>query len=114
METVFLAGSGTLSYQADKKIKNVGLRRGDVFRLESGTVFFLQSDLDTEAGRERLRIHAIFGDAGEDFRVRNSEHHLLILCLDRQVFENVIGLAMKLLFQFLNFRIQFNMDHIQA
>lgn len=109
-----LAGSGTLSYQADKKIKNVVLRRGDVFRLESGTVFLLQSDLDTGAGRERLRIHAIFGDAGEDLRVRNSEHHLPILCLDRHIFENLIGLAMKILFQFLNFRTQFHMDHIQA
>ncbi|KAL3525414.1 hypothetical protein ACH5RR_013786 [Cinchona calisaya] len=59
-------GSGKLSYKDEHKRENVTLERGDVYRLESGTVFFIQSDLDPT--RQKLRIYAIFGNVGEDLR----------------------------------------------
>ncbi|XP_027178581.1 vicilin-like seed storage protein At2g18540 [Coffea eugenioides] len=59
-------GSGNLSYRDEHKRENTTIRRGDVYRLGSGSVFFIQSDVDLE--RQKLRIYAIFGNAGEDLR----------------------------------------------
>ena len=62
-----LAGSGKLSWGDGDEIKRVDLRRGDVYRLEAGSVFFLQSNLD--ALRQNLRVHAIFTTTDEDIWV---------------------------------------------
>ncbi|CAI9110731.1 OLC1v1010805C1 [Oldenlandia corymbosa var. corymbosa] len=59
-------GSGRLSFRGDNGMETMDVRRGDVFRLETGSVFFIQSHLGTT--RQKLRIHAIFGDTGEDLR----------------------------------------------
>ncbi|CAI0420136.1 unnamed protein product [Linum tenue] len=60
------SGSGKLSWTGDgeDEVKRVDLKRGDVYRLEPGSVFFLQSDLENE--RQKLRIHAIFSTTDED------------------------------------------------
>ncbi|KAL3533523.1 hypothetical protein ACH5RR_007044 [Cinchona calisaya] len=62
-------GSGKLmSYRDEYKKENVSLKQGDVYRLETGTVFFLQSDLELDLARQKFRICAIFGNAGEALR----------------------------------------------
>ncbi|GMH24114.1 hypothetical protein Nepgr_025957 [Nepenthes gracilis] len=57
-------GTGRLSWTDDDDISQVKLRRGDVFRLRSGTIFYIQSSLEPE--RERLRINAIFANSDDD------------------------------------------------
>ncbi|KAK8587047.1 hypothetical protein V6N13_086054 [Hibiscus sabdariffa] len=58
-------GSGTLSWtDDDDDIKNVNIRKGDVYRLQQGSVFYVQSSLEAE--RERLRIYAIFTNTEDD------------------------------------------------
>ncbi|KAL4353291.1 hypothetical protein GQ457_06G040230 [Hibiscus cannabinus] len=60
-------GSGTLSWtddDDDDDVKNVNIRKGDIYRLQQGSVFYVQSSL--EAGRERLRIYAIFTNTEDD------------------------------------------------
>ncbi|KAL7141744.1 hypothetical protein ABFS83_08G074100 [Erythranthe nasuta] len=56
-------GSGKLSWTEEDELRTTDLIRGDVYRLEEGSVFFLQSNLETtETERQKLRIHAIFTD----------------------------------------------------
>ncbi|KAE8672628.1 zinc finger protein JACKDAW-like isoform X1 [Hibiscus syriacus] len=57
-------GSGTLSWTDDDDIRNVDIRKGDVYRLHQGSVFYVQSSLEAE--RERLRIYAIFTNTEDD------------------------------------------------
>ncbi|EPS61382.1 hypothetical protein M569_13415, partial [Genlisea aurea] len=54
-------GSGRLSWMdgEDDDAKSVDLRPGDVYGLEEGSIFYLQSYLET-LQRNKLRIHAIF------------------------------------------------------
>ncbi|KZV19011.1 vicilin-like antimicrobial peptides 2-2-like [Dorcoceras hygrometricum] len=61
-------GSGKLSWAEENELKDVDLKPGDVYRLQAGTVFFLQSNLETEAGRYKLRIHALFADSKDELR----------------------------------------------
>ncbi|KAK4393644.1 Vicilin-like seed storage protein [Sesamum angolense] len=56
-------GSGRLSWTEEDDLKNAELRRGDVYRLRQGSVFFIQSNLETETERQKLRIHAIFANS---------------------------------------------------
>lgn len=53
-------GSGILNWVDDEKEKTLELRRGDVFRLPSGTVFYVHSDLGRDKVSEKLRVYAIF------------------------------------------------------
>lgn len=54
-------GSGNLSWaDDDDDLKMVRLRRGDMFRLKPGSVFYIQSDLEPQ--REKLRLNAIFAN----------------------------------------------------
>ncbi|KAL7101784.1 hypothetical protein ACP275_08G076300 [Erythranthe tilingii] len=56
-------GSGKLSWTEEDELRTTDLIRGDVYRLEEGAVFFLQSNLETtKTERQKLRIHAIFTD----------------------------------------------------
>ncbi|XP_021301198.1 vicilin-like seed storage protein At2g18540 [Herrania umbratica] len=57
-------GSGTLSWTDDNEIRNVNIRKGDIYRLHPGSVFYIQSSLKPE--REKLRIHAIFSNTEDD------------------------------------------------
>lgn len=47
--------------------QGVDIKRGDVYRLPPGTVFFIQSSLEPE--RQKLRICAIFANTEQDLRV---------------------------------------------
>ncbi|KAE8655105.1 zinc finger protein JACKDAW-like isoform X1 [Hibiscus syriacus] len=57
-------GSGTLSWTDDDDIRNVDIRKGDVYRLHQGAVFYVQSNLEAE--RHKLRIYAIFTNTEDD------------------------------------------------
>ncbi|KAE8647587.1 vicilin-like seed storage protein At2g18540 [Cucumis sativus] len=57
-------GSGRLNWFDDNDLKEVDLRRGDLYRLHPGSIFYLQSSLETE--REKLRIYALFSSTDED------------------------------------------------
>lgn len=54
------AGSGRLSFTEGGEMRRLSLRRGDLYRLEEGSIFFLQSNLEAE--REKLRVYAIFAN----------------------------------------------------
>ena len=47
----------------EEELRRVDLRRGDVYRVRSGSLFYLHSGLESE--RPRLRIIAIFADDDE-------------------------------------------------
>ncbi|XP_076912501.1 vicilin-like seed storage protein At4g36700 isoform X2 [Bidens hawaiensis] len=68
------SGSGTLNWvdlQKDKKkLRQVDLRTGDVYRLRPGSFFYLQSNLESE--RRKFRITAIFSDCKEEMREGSS------------------------------------------
>lgn len=62
---VFYTGNGSVSWTGKKKLKRVDLRKGDVFMLKAGTVFFIESSLELEE-RNKLRIFACFADTTEE------------------------------------------------
>lgn len=47
-----------MSYTTDEGTTRVDVKRGDIYRLEEGTVFYVRSHPDPM--REKLRINAIF------------------------------------------------------
>ncbi|POO02577.1 Bicupin, oxalate decarboxylase/oxidase [Trema orientale] len=57
-------GSGRLNWATEEETKGVNLRRGDIFGLQPGSVFYIQSDLEPQ--RESLRIYAIFPNVDDD------------------------------------------------
>ncbi|XP_074309088.1 uncharacterized protein LOC141643715 isoform X2 [Silene latifolia] len=56
-------GSGRLSWTEGDDINKVSLQRGDVYRMKSGTLFYLHSNVDPE--RSRFRIIALFSNPDE-------------------------------------------------
>ncbi|KAI3699430.1 hypothetical protein L2E82_43740 [Cichorium intybus] len=67
-------GSGTLNWvdleNDDDKLRQVELQAGDVYRLRTGSFFYLQSNLESD--RRKLRINAIFSDSREEIREGSS------------------------------------------
>ncbi|KAL1569448.1 vicilin-like seed storage protein [Salvia divinorum] len=59
-------GSGKLFWTEESELKRADLRRGDVYRLKAGAVFFIESNLETETQRRKLRIHSIFPNSSID------------------------------------------------
>ncbi|KAL5754711.1 hypothetical protein ACOSP7_022931 [Xanthoceras sorbifolium] len=59
------SGSGKLSWTDEGDIKRVQLKRGDIYRLQPGTVFFVESNLEL-IEREKLRIYAMFSNTDEE------------------------------------------------
>ncbi|KAK2657261.1 hypothetical protein Ddye_010313 [Dipteronia dyeriana] len=59
------SGSGRLSWTDEGDLKRMRLKRGDVFRLQPGTVFFVESNLEL-IEREKLRIYAMFSNTEEE------------------------------------------------
>ncbi|XVF59588.1 hypothetical protein PTKIN_Ptkin07bG0287900 [Pterospermum kingtungense] len=57
-------GGGTLFWTDDDKIRKVNIRKGDVYRLHQGSIFYVQSSLEPE--RVKLRIHAIFSNTEDN------------------------------------------------
>lgn len=65
---VIIVGSGRLNWFDDDDLREVDLRRGDIFRLQPGAIFYIHSSLETE--REKLRMYALFSSTDEDPFVR--------------------------------------------
>ncbi|GAA0174813.1 hypothetical protein LIER_28126 [Lithospermum erythrorhizon] len=59
-------GAGRLGWNEDDNMRHAEVRKGDVYRLPAGTVFFAQSSLESE--RQKLRIYAIFATSINDLR----------------------------------------------
>ncbi|XP_024016566.1 vicilin-like seed storage protein At2g18540 [Eutrema salsugineum] len=57
-------GIGILNWVDDDKERTLELRRGDIFRLRSGIVFYVHSNLERSEFPEKLRVYAIF-DVGK-------------------------------------------------
>ncbi|KAG0462488.1 hypothetical protein HPP92_020964 [Vanilla planifolia] len=51
-------GRGTVNWLVKKRVVAVEVEPGDIYKLEQGTVFYIESSADPT--REKLRIHAIF------------------------------------------------------
>ncbi|KAI8016802.1 Vicilin-like seed storage protein [Camellia lanceoleosa] len=83
------SGGGRLSWVDEDEMRRVNLRRGDVYRMQPGTVFFVQSNLEPE--RQKLRIYAIFTNSIDNLREPNmgvySRIHDLILGFDNKVLQ---------------------------
>ncbi|XP_022028160.1 vicilin-like seed storage protein At2g18540 isoform X2 [Helianthus annuus] len=64
------SGNGTLSWvdlgKEKGKLRQVELRTGDVYRLPTGSFFYMQSNLESD--RRKFRINAIFFDSREEIR----------------------------------------------
>ncbi|KAL2521131.1 Nucleic acid binding protein [Forsythia ovata] len=97
-------GSGRLSWTDENHSKYADLRRGDVYRMPQGTVFFLQSSLETE--RPKLRIHAIFVGSDDDFseqatRVYSSIRDM-VLGFDKKVLQAAFKVPEEVIEKILN------------
>ncbi|XP_019096118.1 PREDICTED: vicilin-like seed storage protein At2g18540 [Camelina sativa] len=57
-------GSGTLNWVEEESERTLELRRGDVYRLRSGSVFYVHSDFERDEVQEKLTVYAIF-DVGK-------------------------------------------------
>lgn len=58
-------GSGRLTWTDTLgEMRRVDLRRGDIYRLKSGSIFYVLSSLQPE--RQKLRIYAIFTNTDDD------------------------------------------------
>ncbi|KAJ6678578.1 PREPROMP73 [Salix viminalis] len=82
-------GNGRLTRTDGREMKGINLRRGDVYRLQAGSVFFVRSNLDSE--RQKMRIHAIFSNTDEDIYEPSigaySSINDLVLGFDRKVLQ---------------------------
>ncbi|CAI9758379.1 unnamed protein product [Fraxinus pennsylvanica] len=96
-------GSGDLSWTDKDELKHADLRRGDVYRLHPGTVFFIQSSLETE--RSKLRIHAIFMGS-DDFPGQTTEAYSsirdLVLGFDKKVLQAAFQVPEEVIYEMLN------------
>ncbi|CAA0839579.1 RmlC-like cupins superfamily protein [Striga hermonthica] len=85
-------GSGKLSWTEEDDLKSTDIRRGDAYRIEQGSVFFIQSNLETDTERQKLRIHAIFANSKDDLHEPAatgpySSIRDMVLGFDRQVLQ---------------------------
>ncbi|KAH6788276.1 hypothetical protein C2S52_007828 [Perilla frutescens var. hirtella] len=80
-------GSGKLSWTEENELKTTDLRRGDVYRLKEGAVFFIQSNLETETERQKLRINAIFSDPNTDMHEPYSSIRDMVIGFDKKVLQ---------------------------
>lgn len=58
-------GNGTLSWADENGVKQIDLERGDVYKLDSGSVFYMQSKRSDSVGA-KLKVHAFFTSMSED------------------------------------------------
>ncbi|CAN8271166.1 unnamed protein product [Cochlearia groenlandica] len=57
-------GTGILNWLDDEKERTLDLRQGDIFRLRSGSIFHIYSNMERDQTPEKLRVYAIF-DVGK-------------------------------------------------
>lgn len=62
-------GSGRIGWVDDRDMYRMDIERGDIYRLESGSIFYVQSYAETPL--DKLRIYALFrtGEIGENSQV---------------------------------------------
>ncbi|XP_065874839.1 vicilin-like seed storage protein At2g18540 [Euphorbia lathyris] len=86
-----MTGSGKLSWSDDgKEMRRMEIKRGDVYRLYAGSVFFVQSNLETE--RQNLRIYSIYSNTDEDIYVgAYSSISDLVLGFDRKLLKSAFN-----------------------
>ncbi|XP_078430726.1 vicilin-like seed storage protein At4g36700 [Wolffia australiana] len=82
------SGRGTIDWVGDGETKSVEVKRGDIYRIPAGSVFYVHSHPDPQ--RQKLRIHAIFttptsDSSGEQFARAYSNLADLIRGFDKQV-----------------------------
>ncbi|KAI3451728.1 hypothetical protein Pfo_008393 [Paulownia fortunei] len=99
-------GSGKLSWTEEDDLKSTELRRGDVYRLEQGAVFFMQSNLETEMERQKLRIHAIFANSDNDLHEPAtgpySSIHDMVLGFNKKVLQAAFKVPKEVIDELLN------------
>ncbi|XP_073037341.1 vicilin-like seed storage protein At4g36700 [Primulina eburnea] len=99
-------GSGKLSWAEENDSKDIDLRPGDVYRLEAGTVFFIQSNLETEDERQKLRIHAIFSDSNDEPRESTTGPYSsirdMVLGFDKKVLQAAFKVTEELMDELLS------------
>ncbi|KAL3844850.1 hypothetical protein ACJIZ3_002253 [Penstemon smallii] len=97
-------GSGRLSWTEENGLKHTDLSRGDVYRLQEGSVFFIQSNLETE--RQKLRIHALFANSDQDTRepviTPYSSIRDMVLGFDRKVLQASFKVPEEVIDELLN------------
>ncbi|RAL52510.1 hypothetical protein DM860_017204 [Cuscuta australis] len=86
-------GSGNISWTEESETKQVEVEKGDIYRLEPGTVFYIESSPSSDS--EKLRIYAFFANAENDLHepaIRPySSIRDLILGFDKSVLEAAFG-----------------------
>ncbi|XP_047973018.1 vicilin-like seed storage protein At2g18540 [Salvia hispanica] len=84
-------GSGKLFWTEESELKRADLRSGDVYRLKAGAVFFIESNLETDTQRRKLRIHSIFSNSNIDIHEPPSEPYSsirdMVLGFDKKVLQ---------------------------
>ncbi|KAL3630316.1 hypothetical protein CASFOL_023300 [Castilleja foliolosa] len=99
-------GSGKLSWTYEDELKSTEITRGDVFRLEQGSFFFINSNLETETERQKLRINAIFFDSNNDLHEPAigpySSIRDMVLGFDREVLKSAFKVPEEVIDDLLN------------
>ncbi|XP_073063841.1 vicilin-like seed storage protein At4g36700 [Primulina eburnea] len=99
-------GGGKLSWAEENDLKDIDLKPGDAFRLQAGTVFFIQSNLETEPERHKLRIHAIFADSNDEPLESKTGPYSsirdMVLGFDKKVLQAAFKVSEELMEELLN------------
>ncbi|XP_038979095.1 vicilin-like seed storage protein At2g18540 isoform X2 [Phoenix dactylifera] len=93
-------GHGTVSYTTEDGTTRVDVERGDIYRLEEGTVFYVRSH--PSPMREKLRINAIFDtnnmeNPSESFVGAYSNISDLVRGFDEKVLEMGFGVSKEII-----------------
>ncbi|CAH9141969.1 unnamed protein product [Cuscuta epithymum] len=90
-------GSGQINWTDGDETKQLELRKGDIYRLRPGTVFYIQSSLEME--RQKLRIYAFFANAENDLHEPAigpySSIRRLILGFDKAALSAAFGVPLE-------------------
>lgn len=68
------SGSGKLTWANDDDTSTISLRQGDLCSLNEGSVFYVQSNLESE--RIKLRIYAMFANTDDNTYVSGACLHV--------------------------------------
>ncbi|XP_076887838.1 vicilin-like seed storage protein At4g36700 [Bidens hawaiensis] len=100
------SGNGTLSWMnAEKdKVQQVLLHRGDIFRLTSETIFYIENNVQSGGYRfQNLQIYAIFPGSEVDLQIEPqvagvyTPVHDLVLGFDDQVLQSTLSVPLEVI-----------------
>ncbi|CAH9067284.1 unnamed protein product [Cuscuta europaea] len=90
-------GSGQINWTDGDETKQLELKKGDIYRLRPGSVFYIQSSLEME--RQKLRIYAFFANAENDLHepaiAPYSSIRRLILGFDKATLAAAFGVPLE-------------------